>query len=54
VIAARNVHSVLSQLNLCLNLNEIKTEAKSKLVVEVFKSMNLQMRALYRFGVLVH
>lgn len=53
VMVARNVRIILIQFNLCLKLNELKIEEKSEVVVEVSKSMSLQMRAFSRLGVLV-
>jgi hypothetical protein len=53
-MVARNVHIILIRFNLCLNLNELKIEEKSKVVVEVSKTMSLQMRAFSRLGILVH
>ena len=53
VMVARNVRIILIQFNLCLKLNELKIEEKSEVVVEVSKSISLQMRAFSRLGVLV-
>jgi hypothetical protein len=34
-MVARNIHIILIQFNLCLNLNELKIEEKSEVVVEL-------------------